>query len=105
MLKLFSGTDDGHAKIQMTAEQLDESFVISKINMFSNTFKYHQKPKACYSTYILNSKSSMKTNSEPELVQMEVEEGESSDRYDASKRRKKSKSSNSQRHRKEVCNL
>jgi hypothetical protein len=79
----------------MAAEQLDDSFVISRINMCSNTFKYHQKPKACYSTYILKSKRSVKTNSEPELVQMEVEEGESSDRYEAPKRRKKSTSSSS----------
>ena len=79
----------------MAAEQLDDSFVISRINMCSNTFKYHQKPKACYSTYILKSKRSLKTNSEPELVQMEVEEGEISDRYDTPKRQKRSTSSSS----------
>lgn len=95
MLKLFSGTDDGRAKIRMAAQQLDDSFVISRINMCSNTFKYHQKPKACYSTYILKSKRSVKTNSEPEP--MEVEEGESSDRYKAPKRRKSSGSKDVER--------
>ncbi|KAG0716180.1 hypothetical protein GWK47_010311 [Chionoecetes opilio] len=79
----------------MAAEQLDDSFVISRINMYSNTFKYHQKPKACYSTCMLRSKRSVKTISEPELVKMEVEEGESSYRYKAPKRRKKSTSSSS----------
>jgi len=88
----FSGTDDGRAKIRMAAEQLDDSLVISRINAYSNTFKYHLKPKACYSTYILKSKRSAKTKSEPELVE-EVEEGESSDSYKAPKRRKKSTSS------------
>ena len=72
----------------MAAEQLDDSSVISRIKAYSNTFKYHQKPKACYSTYILKSKRSVKTKSEPELDSKEVEEGESSDHYKAPKRRK-----------------
>ena len=76
----------------MAAEQLDDSSVISRIKAYSNTFKYHQKPKACYSTYILKSKRSVKTKSEPELDSKEVEEGESSDHYKAPKRRKTSTS-------------
>ena len=76
----------------MAAEQLDDSSVISRIKAYSNTFKYHQNPKACYSTYILKSKRSVKTKSEPELDSKEVEEGESSDHYKAPKRRKTSTS-------------
>ena len=87
--KTLTGTDGGRAKIQMAAAHLDDSLVMSRINTCSNTFQYHQKPKSCYSTYILKSKRSSKTNSEPEIAQIgveEVEEGQS--RYDPRKRRK-----------------
>ncbi|KAK6180607.1 hypothetical protein SNE40_008626 [Patella caerulea] len=53
---------------------------------------YHLKPKCCYSTYILKSKRSAKSKSEPELVE-EVEEGGINDSYNVAKRRKKSYSS------------
>ncbi|KAK4291456.1 hypothetical protein Pmani_035718 [Petrolisthes manimaculis] len=86
------GTDDGRAKIRMAAEQLNDSFVIARIKAYSNTFKYHLKPKACYSTYILKSKRSAKTKSEPGHVE-EVEEGEGRDSNKAPKRQKRITSS------------
>ena len=37
----------------MAAEQLEDSLIISRINLCSDAFKYHQNPKACYSAYLL----------------------------------------------------
>jgi len=85
----FSGTDDERAKIRIAAEQLDDSAGVSRIHAYSNIFKYHQKPKASYSTYILKFKKSAKTKSDQEVVE-EVEEGASSDTYKAPKMHKKS---------------
>ncbi|KAK4299893.1 hypothetical protein Pmani_027876 [Petrolisthes manimaculis] len=76
----------------MAAEQLNDSFVIARIKAYSNTFKYHLKPKACYSTYILKSKRSAKTKNEQGHVE-EVEEGEGRDSNKAPKRQKRITSS------------
>ena len=76
----------------MAAEQLKDSLVIERINACSNSFKYHLKPKACYSAYLLKSKRSAKAKIESESVQ-QVEEGESSGSYKAPKRQKRSTSS------------
>ena len=74
----------------MAAEQLEDSLIISRINLCSDAFKYHQNPKACYSAYLLKSNRSVKNKGKPEVVQMEVEDGESSDSHEAPKRRKQS---------------
>lgn len=89
----------------MAAGQLDDTLIMSRISMHSDTFKYYQKPKVCYSIYLLKAGRSEKSKSEPEVVQMEDEDGESSDRHDAPKRRKQCSSSSKGGEVEEMCYL
>ena len=72
----------------MAAEQLGDSSILSRIKQYSNTFKYHQKPKACYSAYILKANRALGKKSDLELNEG-IEVGESSESYTIPKRQKK----------------
>ena len=76
----------------MAAEQLGDSFILSRIKQYSNIFKYHQKQKTCYSAYILKSNRALGTKNEPELNEG-IAVGESSESYTTPKKRKKNISS------------
>ena len=67
----------------MASEQLGDSSILSRIKLYSNTFKYHQKTKACNSAYILKSNRALGKKSEPELNEG-IEVGESSESYTTS---------------------